>query len=123
MPEGCKDLIEALRWRAKQPPKPPVPPAKAPPDTVDSGPPPGLGILPAGIVGLAAGSPKDLPKIVTLSDPVTVRELATALHLKPFHVIGSLMELNVFASLNSPLQFGLAAASCARYGVVAYKAA
>ncbi|MEP6667991.1 MAG: hypothetical protein ABJF10_02495 [Chthoniobacter sp.] len=80
LPDGCKDLIDVLRQREKQPPS------------------------------------------VTIPDPITVRELAATLHLKPFQLIGSLMELNVFATINAPLQFGVAAKLCARYGVVAVKA-
>jgi hypothetical protein len=127
LPDGCKDLIDALHLREQpqpQPqPEPPAPLAKAPPAPVDSSPPLVVEILPTGIVGLAAGSPKNLPRSVTLADSVTVRELAAAPHLESFHVIGSLMELNVFASVGSPLQFGIAAALCARYGVVALKSA
>jgi len=122
LPDGCKDLIDALRLREKPepPPEPPAPLAKA--ASVDSSPPLVGEVLPPGVVGLAAGSPKNLPASVTLSDPVTVRELAAALHLQPFHVIGSLMELNIFASVGSPLPFGTAAELCARFGVVASKA-
>src|SRR5882757_732208 len=93
LPDGCKDLIDALRLQGKLPPEAPARASLKPVDANQSQP-PSVEIRLTGIVGLTAGSPKNLPASVTLSDPITVRELATALHLKPFHVIGSLMELN-----------------------------
>jgi len=88
LPDGCKDLVDALRLQGKQ---------AAP------------YLLPSGAM--------------VIPDPVIVRDLAAALRVKPFELIGSLMELNVFVSINSSIRFATAAAVCARYGVVAQKAA
>jgi hypothetical protein len=87
LPDGCKDLVDALRLQEKQS----VP-----------------YLLPCGAI--------------VISDAVTVRDLASVLCVKPFELIGSLMDLNVFASINSSIRFATAAAVCARYGVVAQKA-
>jgi hypothetical protein len=57
-----------------------------------------------------------------LPDPVPVRELASALHLSPFKVVASLMEMNLFCSVKTQLDFDTAAEVCATYGVAATKA-
>jgi hypothetical protein len=88
LPDGCKDLVDALRLQEKQ----------AAPYMLPSG-------------------------AIVIPDPVIVRELAWVLRVKPFELIGALMELNVFASINSSIPFATAAAVCARYGIVAQRVA
>jgi len=58
---------------------------------------------------------------VTIPEAITVRNLAVALGLKPFEVIGFLLEFNVFASVGMLVRFHLASALCAHLGVIAYR--
>lgn len=62
-----------------------------------------------------------LPKSITVSDPVSVHDLASALRMKPHFVIALLMHLNTFASLNTQIDFNTVSTLCSRYGVVAHK--
>ena len=61
------------------------------------------------------GSP-DGPEI-ELRDPTPVRELALLLSLKPFQIIGTLQVLNVFASMDDQVTFGIAVRVCSKYGI------
>jgi hypothetical protein len=101
LPDGCSDLIDALRFYRQIDEAEPS--QSAPPPSTDL--------------------PQSLPKSVALPDPVDIRELASALHIKPFQVIGSLMQLDIYCSLNAPLDFDTATSVCANYGVVATKVA
>ncbi len=101
LPDGCKDLLDALRLRQQ------ADEAESSQDTPST----------------PTDLPQPLPASVALSDPVVVRDLASALHLKPFEVIGSLMQFNVFSSPNTQLSFETAAALCSHYGVTATKVA
>jgi hypothetical protein len=103
LPDGCKDLIDALRLQQQQPEEAELPEP--------------------GISTPADDTPQPLPASVALPDPVIVRDLAFALHLKPFQVVGSLMQFNVFASLNTALDFNTASTLCSHYGVAATKVA
>jgi len=62
------------------------------------------------------------PKEVHLPASIAVRDLAALLRLKPFFIIGCLMELNLFASINREIDFPIAAEVCVQCGVVARKA-
>jgi hypothetical protein len=62
-----------------------------------------------------------LPKSISVPDPVSVHDLASALRMKPHFVIAGLMHLNTFASLNTQLDFNTVSTLCSRYGVVAHK--
>ena len=63
------------------------------------------------------------PVVVDLPETITVRDLATTLRIRPFHIIGLLMEINVFASLTHQIEFAAAAHVCSRCNVAARKAA
>ena len=103
LPDGCKDLIDALRLQQQQ--------AEAPE-------------LAYPIVSFSpVEPPQELPASVMLPDPVSIRDLALALHLKPYKVVGSLIRLNVFASLNTEIDFNTASTVCSHYGVAATKVA
>lgn len=103
LPDGCKDLIDSLRLQQQQ--------AEA-------------SELAYPIISFSpAEPPQELPASVTLPDPVSIRDLALALHLKPYKVVGSLIRLNVFASLNSEIDFYTASTVCSHYGVAATKVA
>jgi Translation initiation factor IF-2, N-terminal region len=58
-----------------------------------------------------------------VSEHITVSELASLLKLKPFTIIGDLMELGFFASLNQQLSFKAVSQISQKYGYVARKSA
>ena len=62
------------------------------------------------------------PSELELPEKITVRDLADALKLKPFQVIGMLMEINVFGSFRSEIDFPAAAHVCSQCRVVARRA-
>ena len=57
-------------------------------------------------------------KIIHIKPPIIVRELALQLALKPFQVIGDLMEMNFFKSLNDTIEAEVASAICKKHGFV-----
>jgi len=59
-----------------------------------------------------------LPKEIHLKAPITVRELAEALGRKPNELIGSLMGMNVFATINQVIDIEIVEKVCAKHGVV-----
>jgi hypothetical protein len=97
LPEGCKDLIDALRLR--------------PEDNREV----------AAETGVPLTFETKLPTAVWIREPITVRDLATALGLPAHKVVAALMTLNVFASLTTQIDFTQAAGVCWRYGVIAHK--
>jgi hypothetical protein len=58
-------------------------------------------------------------KTIRIPDPVEVRELAMALKVKPFNVVGDLMDMRVFRHPEDRIDFETAARLAAIYG---YKA-
>ncbi|MHA3773975.1 translation initiation factor IF-2 [Verrucomicrobiota bacterium sgz303538] len=56
--------------------------------------------------------------VIHLKPPIIVRDLATALGLKPFQVIGDLMQMNIFVSLNQPVDTEVASKICDKHGFV-----
>jgi translation initiation factor IF-2 len=57
-------------------------------------------------------------KVIHIKPPIVVRDLAAALNVKPFQVIGDLMELNIFASINQSIDTEVAAKVCAKHGYI-----
>ncbi len=57
-------------------------------------------------------------KIIHLKPPIIVRDLATALGLKPFQVIGDLMQMNIFVSLNQSVDTEVATRICEKHGFI-----
>jgi translation initiation factor IF-2 len=55
-------------------------------------------------------------KVIHLKPPIGVRDLATALKLKPFEVIRDLMGMNIFVNLNQTVDVEVASAVCKRHG-------
>ena len=90
------------------------PAASAPP--VD--PPPQPPAPPAGGDAAGDGDGKGDEKIIHIKPPIIVRDLAAALDLRPFKVIGDLLELNIFASINQSIEPDVAAKICAKHGFV-----
>ncbi len=62
--------------------------------------------------------PKGDEKIIHIKPPIIVRELAAQLGLKPFQVIGDLMEANLFKSINDTIDTETASAVCRKHGFV-----
>ena len=56
-------------------------------------------------------------KIIHLKPPFTVKDLATAMNVKPFQLIGDLMEMNIFANLNQTIEPDVAAKVCTKHGL------
>jgi len=76
-----------------------IPPPAAPADAAEPEP-------------AAAGS----EKIIHLKPPFSVRDLATAMNIRPFQVIGDLMEMNIFAAINQTIEADIAAKVCTKHG-------
>ena len=55
-------------------------------------------------------------KLLSLKQPLNVRDLAEALNRKPFQLIADLMELNVFATVNQAIDEFIAKQICAKHG-------
>ncbi|HEX3889843.1 MAG TPA: translation initiation factor IF-2, partial [Verrucomicrobiae bacterium] len=55
-------------------------------------------------------------EVIVIKPPIIVRELATALKQKPFIIIGDLMKLGVFATVNQAIDEKIAQQLCAKYG-------
>ena len=103
LPDGCKDLNDVLHLQQQQA------------GTTEFSDPP---------VSFSPNEPaQELPTIVTLPDPVGIRDLASALHLKPYEVVRSLVRLNIFVTPNAEVDFNTASTVCSHYGVAATKAA
>ena len=68
-----------------------------------------------GVAPEAEGEPQ---KIIHIKPPIIVRELASALSLKPFQLIKQLMELNVFANQNQTIEPDVATKICETHGFV-----
>ncbi len=60
--------------------------------------------------------PDDPGKTVYLLEPVVVRDLASALRLKPFKVVADLMELGLFKPPDETIDFETAANVARRHG-------
>ena len=66
-------------------------------------------------------SDEPLPDSVSIPDPVLVRDLAAALHMKAYAVIRELMRQEVFVTPETPIDFTQASVLCSHLGVVAHK--
>ena len=80
----------------------------------------------------AAATPREQPKpapapqpkfvapetgeVIVIKPPIIVRELAAQLKQKPFIIIGDLMRLGVFATVNQAIDEKIAQQLCAKYG-------
>jgi hypothetical protein len=62
-------------------------------------------------------------RTIIIPDPIAVRDLAAALELTWFKVIEGLMDLDVFATVDTKIDFMTASALCSRHGFVARKVA
>lgn len=55
-------------------------------------------------------------EVIVIKPPIIVRDLANALKQKPFIIIGDLMKLGVFATVNQAIDEKIAQQICAKYG-------
>ena len=55
-------------------------------------------------------------EVITIKPPIMVRDLANSLKQKPFIIIGDLMKLGVFATVNQSIEEKVARQICAKYG-------
>jgi translation initiation factor IF-2 len=55
-------------------------------------------------------------EVITIKPPIMVRDLANSLKQKPFIIIGDLMKLGVFATVNQSIEEKIARQICAKYG-------
>ena len=94
MADTKKKEAEAKAAKAAPPPPPPVAP---PAESTD-------------------GEGDESSDEIHLKSPVTVRDLAQALDLKPNAVIVQLMGLNIFAAINQVLELDIVEKICARNG-------
>ncbi|MDD5349115.1 MAG: translation initiation factor IF-2, partial [Chthoniobacteraceae bacterium] len=62
--------------------------------------------------------PKSDEKVIHIKPPITVKELAAQLNLKPFQLISELMEMNIFAAINHTLDPEIATTLCKKHGFV-----
>jgi hypothetical protein len=67
--------------------------------------------------------PVHCPTEVTLTDPITLPELASALHAEFYQILFVLMEHQIYKRPDDPLDFTTASLVCAHYGVTPHKAA
>ncbi len=61
--------------------------------------------------------PTVMPKEIHLKAPITVRDLAEALGKKPNELVGTLMMMSVFATINQVVEIEIVEKVCAKYGV------
>jgi translation initiation factor IF-2 len=64
------------------------------------------------------GEAKSDEKVIHIKPPIIVKELAAQMGLKPFQVISDLMEMNIFAAINQPVEAEVATKVCAKHGFV-----
>lgn len=57
-------------------------------------------------------------KVIELQGSVTVRDLAALVGRKPFQIVGDLLEFSIFAHVDQPVTFEVAASVAGKYGFV-----
>ncbi|HEY3899563.1 MAG TPA: translation initiation factor IF-2 [Chthoniobacter sp.] len=102
-------ILEPEAPKAPTPPPVPEPVAPAPEAIPDA---------PAAEVPVEAPVAPSDEKVIHLKPPFTVKDLAVAMGVKPFQLIGDLMEMNIFASINQTIETDIAAKVCTKHGLV-----
>jgi hypothetical protein len=116
LPKGCKDLIDAMRLKSTF-----LPQGLEPSFDISK-------LEPQFFIFDPKHQSKTpvLPPIVgelVVPNPTTVSQLASLLGQKPFQIIGDVMELGVFASINQALDFKTISSVARKYGYLAIKPA
>lgn len=65
--------------------------------------------------------PADCPSEVSLTDPVTVGDLATALRAHFIQIVAVLMQHDIYISADDAIDFATASLVCMHYGVTPHK--
>ena len=109
LPKGCKDLTDVAKFKQKE---------------VSS---PALSHVLSFYNPVAKfwKSHTDMPPLshqVFISPPTSVRKLADLLGQKPFQIIGDLMQLGVFATVDQIIDFKTVSVVARKYGFEAIKA-
>jgi len=108
-------IVEALKSEAPKPAAAPVKePAPAPAPAQQAPAPAPTPAHPAP----AAQTPAVTGNVVHMKMPIVVKDLATALKLKPFQVISDLMQQNILASINQTIEEEIARVICQKHGFV-----
>ncbi len=94
-------------------PEAPAPAPEVAPEPVESAP-------ESVVVSPEVGSeePKSGEKVIHIKPPIIVKELAAQMGLKPFVIISDLMEMNIFAAINQPVEPEVASKVCVKHGFV-----
>ena len=111
LPEGCKDLIDALRLKRK--------PERPYPFIIGE-----LSFLKPDFRA-ATALPKPPPPIIgelKLPGKMTARELAEMLKQKPFKIVADLMQLGIFATASQQIPFGAIIKVARLYGYTVKRA-
>ncbi len=66
--------------------------------------------------GDSSGQPSHSPRTVYLLELIAVRDLATSLRLKPFRIVGDLMEMKLFKSPDDMIDFATASRIARKHG-------
>ncbi len=117
LPPGCKDIIDALKLKARLLPegaKHLVEVSKLKPQITFKFKP----------KKMQAAIPAPLPPLMgelVIPDQTTVTQLAELLGQKPFQILADLMELGVFAAVNHVLEFKVVSDVARKYGYLAIK--
>ncbi len=64
------------------------------------------------------GEEEDDPNVIHIKPPIILKDLADRMGIKPFKIIQDLMELDVFASLDSSIEPDIVAQICEKHGFV-----
>jgi translation initiation factor IF-2 len=121
--KGLAPISKLLEPEPAKAVEPPVPSEEPVPES--STPTPGSPESQASTNAPESASPENVPaeeeakadeKVISLKPPIIVRELATALGLKPFEVIRDLMGMNIFVNLNQPVELDVATKICVKHG-------
>ncbi len=101
LPEGCKDLIDALKLKPQHEPKHPSSQHHV--------------------------SPPSLPPVIgelVIPEPTSVSDLARLLNQKPFRIIADLMQFEIFfATAKQTLDFETISSVARKYGFIAKRKA
>ena len=104
LPEGCKDLYDVILRQEEA-------------DTIQKK----SAVISAALEKYASKFCPVPPPSITIPDPVSVEDLARALHLKPYKLIAILLKVDCFASTKSEIAFSTAFKACALLHVIAIK--
>jgi translation initiation factor IF-2 len=104
--------------RPSAPPKPSAPAKKEPAPPPPTEP---ANVIVDGTVAPLGEVEVEPQKVIHIKPPIIVKELATALKLKPHQLIAELMGFNIFANINQTIEPDIASKICENHGFVLEK--